>query len=49
MRTHAGTAQHVNIFGYFYNIDSRELTEVVRDRAEVALRATLEVSSGAAS
>jgi hypothetical protein len=28
----------VNIFGYFYNIDTGELTEVVKDRAEAALR-----------
>jgi len=39
IRAHAGTPKHVNIFGYFYNIDTGELTEVVKDRAEVALRA----------
>lgn len=38
IRAHAGTPKHVNIFGYFYNIDTGELTEVVRDRAEVPLR-----------
>ena len=36
IRTHTGTPKHVNIFGYFYNIDNGELTEVVQDRAEVA-------------
>jgi carbonic anhydrase len=39
IRVHAGTPKHVNIFGYFYNIDTGVLTEVVRDRAEVALPA----------
>lgn len=31
IRSHDGTPRHVNIFGYFYDIDTRELTEVVRD------------------
>ena len=31
IRSHAGTPRHVNIFGYFYDIDTRALTEVVRD------------------
>ena len=31
IREHAGTPRHVNIFGYFYDIDARTLTEVVRD------------------
>ena len=31
IRSHAGTPRHVNIFGYFYDIDTRTLTEVVRD------------------
>lgn len=34
IRSHAGTPKHVNIFGYFYNIDTGALTEVVRDKAE---------------
>jgi carbonic anhydrase len=34
IRTHAGTPKHVNIFGYFYNIDTGLLTEVVTDKAE---------------
>jgi carbonic anhydrase len=38
IRTHAGTPKHVNIFGYFYNIDTDELTEVIKNRAEVALQ-----------
>jgi carbonic anhydrase len=38
IRAHVGTPPHVNIFGYFYNIDTGELTEVVRDRAKAALR-----------
>jgi carbonic anhydrase len=33
IRSHAGTPKHVNIFGYFYNIDTGVLTEVVRDKA----------------
>ncbi len=35
VRAHAGTPQHVNIFGYFYDIDTGVLTEVVKDGAEV--------------
>ena len=31
LRAHAGTPPHVNIFAYFYEIDSGELTEVVND------------------
>ncbi len=31
IRAHAGTPGHVNIFGYFYDIDTRILTEVIRD------------------
>jgi carbonic anhydrase len=33
IRSHAGTPKHVNIFGYFYNIDTGVLSEVVRDKA----------------
>lgn len=38
IRAHAGTPKHVNIFGYFYSIDTGELTEVVKDGAEATLR-----------
>lgn len=38
IRAYAGTPKHVNIFGYFYNIDTGELTEVVKDGAEATLR-----------
>jgi carbonic anhydrase len=31
VRSHAGTPKHVDIFGYFYDIDTGVLTEVVRD------------------
>jgi carbonic anhydrase len=31
IRSHAGTPRPVNIFGYFYDIDTRLLTEVIRD------------------
>jgi carbonic anhydrase len=31
VRVHDGTPRHVDIFGYFYDIDTGELTEVVRD------------------
>jgi len=34
IRSHAGTPKHVNIFGYFYNIDTGTLTEVVTDIAK---------------
>jgi len=34
IRDHPGTPRHVNVFGYFYDIDSGELTEVVSDRAD---------------
>ena len=33
VRAHPGTPKHVNVFGYFYDIDAGELTEVVADRA----------------
>ena len=39
VRSHAGTPKHVNIFGYFYDIDTGLLTDVVSDNAEAALRA----------
>jgi carbonic anhydrase len=31
VRSHNGTPKHVDIFGYFYDIDTGALTEVVRD------------------
>ena len=31
VRSHDGTPGHVNIYGYFYDIDTGALTEVVRD------------------
>ena len=34
IRSHAGTPKHVNIFGYFHNIDTGVLSEVVKDKAE---------------
>jgi carbonic anhydrase len=34
IRSHAGTPKHVNIFGYFYHIDTGVLSEVVKDKAE---------------
>jgi carbonic anhydrase len=37
IRSHAGTPKHVNVFGYFYNIDTGVLTEVVKDKAETIL------------
>jgi carbonic anhydrase len=37
IRAHPGTPRRANIFGYFYDIDSGELTEVVRDRGDMAL------------
>jgi carbonic anhydrase len=33
IRSHAGTPKHANIFGYFFDIDTGVLTEVVNDRA----------------
>src|SRR5262249_42027118 len=39
VRAHAGTPRRVNIFGYFYDIDTGALTEVVRDRGDRAQRA----------
>src|SRR4051794_6745944 len=39
VRAHAGTPRHVNVFGYFYDIDTGALTEVVRDEAGVVRRA----------
>jgi carbonic anhydrase len=34
IRSHPGTPKDVNIFGYFYNIDTDTLIEVVKDKAE---------------
>src|SRR5215472_2905915 len=31
VRSHGGTPKNVNVFGYFYDIDTGALTEVVRD------------------
>jgi len=42
IRSHAGTPTHVNIFGYFYDIDTGALTEVVRDQAETPWRGWVE-------
>ena len=39
VRSHAGTPKHVNIFGYFYDIDTGLLTDVVMDNTEATLRA----------
>ena len=39
LRAHPGTPGHANIFGYFYDIDTGALTEVVTDRAAAAQRA----------
>jgi carbonic anhydrase len=35
IRSHAGTPMHANIFGYFYDIDTGDLTEVVHDEARL--------------
>jgi len=34
VRASDGTPKHANIYGYFYDIDTNELTEVVRDEAK---------------
>jgi carbonic anhydrase len=34
VRASAGTPKHVNILGFFYDIDTGQLTEVVRDEAK---------------
>ena len=47
IRSHAGTPRHVNIFGYFYNIDTGVLTEVVKDKAETSLLASALHGDGA--
>jgi len=39
IRSHAGTPRHANVFGYFYDIDTGALTEVVRDMASALQRA----------
>src|SRR5262249_13432330 len=36
IRAHPGTPKPVNVFGYFYDIDTGALTEVVRDVANAA-------------
>jgi len=35
IRAHPGTPKHADIFGYFYDIDSGTLAEVVRDEAKI--------------
>lgn len=42
IRSHAGTPKHVNIFGYFYDIDTGALTEVVKDEAQTIWRGWVE-------
>src|SRR5690348_7583200 len=42
IRSHAGTPKHVSIFGYFYDIDTGTLTEVVRDEAKTIWRGWVE-------
>jgi carbonic anhydrase len=34
IRLHPGTPKHANIFGYFYDIDTGVLTEVVKDKVD---------------
>jgi carbonic anhydrase len=36
VRASTGTPKHVNVFGFFYDIDTGKLTEVVRDEANAA-------------
>jgi carbonic anhydrase len=36
IRSHDGTPRHVNVFGFFYDVDTGALTEVVKDKAEDA-------------
>lgn len=36
IRSHAGTPKRANVFGFFYDIDTGALTEVVTDRAKRA-------------
>lgn len=47
IRSHAGTPKHINIFGYFYNIDTGVLTEVVKDKPETILIASASHGGGA--
>lgn len=36
IRAHPGTPKHANVYGFFYDIDARSLTEVVKDLAQDA-------------
>lgn len=47
IRSHAGTPRHVNVFGYFYDIDTGMLTEVVKDKPET-MRITSALQGGGA-
>ena len=38
IRSHPGTPKHVNVFGYFYDVDTGMLTEVVTEKAEVVVQ-----------
>jgi hypothetical protein len=49
VRSHAGTPKHVNIFGYFYDIDTGVLTEVVNDRANFSASTMAGISARLAS
>jgi len=42
IRAHAGTPRRVNIFGYFYDIDTGMLTEVVTDQGSTSSEAARE-------
>jgi carbonic anhydrase len=44
MRNSPGTPRHVNVYGYFYDIDTEQLTKVVDDPAAAAQAAALRVS-----
>jgi carbonic anhydrase len=48
IRSYAGTPSRADVFGFFYDIDTGALTEIVADRAEAA-GATRAVSAGTAA
>jgi len=46
VRAHEGTPRHVDIFGYFYDIDTGALSEVVRDIHQDHSPAILQATAG---
>jgi len=49
IRAHPGTPRHANVLGYFYDIDTGSLTEVVRDMAPTCAEDAGSIGEGSLS